>query len=127
MKHAFLILAVSLTAHGADPLPTKKPAECAKTYYEALNKGVQADIEKLRSAASLASERSLSPDIRQARKAGMAAATKNGTVSKVEVLKQNIQGTRAWVDVRLHYKDGTSQQFNCGFTIEGGAWKATDD
>ena len=127
MKTAFLILLLGVTVLAADPLPTKTPTEAAKTYYETLNKGVQADIEKLMSAASLAAERALPPNIRQARKSGMAAATKNGTVTKVEVLKENIQGTRAWVDVRLHYRDGTSQEFNCGFTIESGAWRTTDD
>jgi len=106
--------------------PKNTPAQAAITFYTALNDAPQAVIDKLKCASCLANEAKLPPIIRKMR-TDYTAVTQNHTLQKVEIVRENIQGERAWVDVRLHYKSGPPQNFNIGFINEGGEWKVTED
>jgi hypothetical protein len=103
------------------------PAAVAKAFYEALNAGAYEKIEKMKSATTLANDTVSPPAIRTVRASAGKAVTRGSTITEVEVLGKRVQGSRAWVDVRLNYKDGTSQKFNAGLVHEEGSWKITDD
>ena len=116
-------------ALATQPVPkaaAKTPSDAAIRYYTALNNSPQSEIDKLRSAASIANEKKLPAEILKSRNDNT-LVTGGHTLARVEVLKENLQGERAWVDVRLHYASGSSQKYNIGFIKEDGDWKVTDD
>jgi hypothetical protein len=103
------------------------PAAAAKAFYEALNDGASEKVERMKSAVTLANDAMAPPAVRTIRAGAASAVTRGGMITEVEVLGTRIYGSRAWVDVVLHYKDGSSQKFNAGLTREDGAWKVADD
>ena len=47
------------------------------------------------------------------------------TITGVDVLKENLQGEKAWIDVVIHYQQHKDAKFNCGVMKENGVWKIT--
>jgi Domain of unknown function (DUF4878) len=52
-------------------------------------------------------------------------ATMNGTVQKVEIVKEETKGETATVAYRVHFKDGTKVDVTDTMIIENGKWKLT--
>jgi hypothetical protein len=49
--------------------------------------------------------------------------TRNGTIVKVEILKEEIRGEEAKVHYRIHYKDGQTKDDDASLIKEKGEWK----
>jgi uncharacterized protein (DUF2252 family) len=49
--------------------------------------------------------------------------TKNGTIARVEILKEEIRGEGASVSYRIYYKDGQTRDDNATLIKEKGEWK----
>lgn len=49
--------------------------------------------------------------------------TKGRTLTRIEILKEEIHGTEATVKYRFHYKDGSSRDDEDDFALEDGEWK----
>jgi hypothetical protein len=102
------------------------PAEVVTAYYRALNAGAGDEVALL-SSASLARAVTPGPDERAMLGAVARRVTRDGTITRVDVLGERQDGARAWVDVRLFYRDGSSQKYNAGVVQEDGAWKIADE
>jgi hypothetical protein len=107
--------------------PSNSPAEVVTAYYHAKNAGDVDEVTRLRSCASRASVTRAPPADEAARRTALDPVTRGGTMTRVEVLNVRHIGARAWVDVRLHYRNGLSQKYNAGVIQEDGEWKITPD
>lgn len=104
--------------------PSNTPTEVVTAYYRALNEGDGGTATRLQSSASLALVTLWPPPAGDgARDPVMDQVTRNGTIMRIEILDERHMGDRAWVDVRLHYEDGSSQKYNAGVVQEDGEWK----
>ncbi len=52
-------------------------------------------------------------------------ATRNGTIQKIEILKEEVRGEGAEVDFRIHFKDGKTKDDDEPLIKEDGKWKIT--
>ena len=131
MKHwvtgcTLLILCVSFIAcKGKSPFQ-KSPGEVVKASYMAANEGRYSDMKDLFSADG---KKLLDSDMAQLAgglKGICDKETKNGTISKVEIVSENIRGEGASVIVNIFYKDGSKKTNDSnGLILENGSWKLT--
>ncbi|HJQ83642.1 MAG TPA: hypothetical protein VKA21_06180 [Candidatus Binatia bacterium] len=109
----------------ASSAASEPPAEVVTAFYRALNAGD--DVTRFLSSTSLARVATSGARRTAGRDGARHPVTRGGTIARVEVLGERERGSRAWVDVRLHYRDGSAQNYNAGVVREDGAWKIADD
>ena len=103
--------------------PVISPGNVVCLTFEAANAGKYEEAEKHLTAKALAQINGL-----MARLAGghiklWDGWTKNRTMARIEVLKEEIHGGEATVYYRFHFKDGTSKDDDDSLALEGGEWK----
>lgn len=100
-----------------------KPSEILRTTYELANQHHYTDAEALLSRKAIAEIHGM-----MARLAGgnikiWDGWTKNGTITRIEILQEEIHQNKATVRYRLHYKDLSVKEDEDDFVIEDGQWK----
>jgi hypothetical protein len=109
----------------ADPA-IESPSEVVRSYYLAIGTGDLATERKLYSKATAAFFAAQPPDRRAAMESGQ-TVTFGDEITAVDVIKENLQGGKAWVDVTIHYEHHADAHFNAGVVKEDGAWKISND
>jgi len=131
MKHwvasAFLITCVMLISCKGTSTPFQKsPGDIVKAYYAAANEGRYSDVRALFSEGG---KKLLDSDLAQLAggiKGICDKDTKNGTVTKVEIVSQSIRGEGATVIANVFYKDGSTKSNDTSpLILENGSWKLT--
>ena len=120
-----IFVSVLLIACGGSPFQ-KSPGEVVKAFYFAANAGKYSEAEQM-----------LSEDARRAMKGDLGQLaggfkgicdknTKDGTIAKVEVEKEDVRGEGATVVVKVVFKDGSTKDEDKNSLIkEKGSWKLT--
>lgn len=49
--------------------------------------------------------------------------TRNGTIQRIEILKEEVRGEVAKVSFRLHFQDGSTEDHTAHLVKENGVWK----
>lgn len=132
MKHwvagfALLIVCISFIAcKGTSPFQ-KSPGDVVKAFYTAANEGRYSDAKALLSEGL---KKIIDGDLGQANggiKGACDDASKLGTITKVEILKQDIRGEGATVIATVFYKDGSKKNDDkTQLILENGSWKITN-
>jgi hypothetical protein len=52
-------------------------------------------------------------------------ATRNGSIERIEILREEVRGEGANVYFRIHFKDGSRQDTDEKLLKENGVWKIT--
>lgn len=131
---ALLTFALAFTAcdklsspGGTSPAPVAKtPGETVQAFYKALNEGKYSEAQTMLTKEAFAALKASSEKTEGGLKELANAATKNGTISAVEVAGEEIQGDKATVVVHLRFKDGTAEEnTKNGLHKVDGAWLLT--
>ncbi len=99
---------------------SKSPGDAVKAAYMAANAGEYSEAEKY-----------VSTDVLNAwaRSGGMKSEwdriTRDGTIDRIEILKEEIRGEGAKVSIRIHFKDGQTKNDNEPLIKQSGEWKIT--
>ncbi len=112
---------------GTSPVPVAKtPGETVQAFYLALNEGKYSEAKAMLSEEALEALKASSEKTEGGLKELANAATKNGTISAVELAGEDIQGEKATVIVHLRFKDGTAEEnTKNGLRKVNGAWLLT--
>ena len=99
----------------------KSPSATVEAAYMAANDGKYSEAEKY-----------LSSEFINAQKTGVVVlkgvwdlATRNGTIQKIEILKEEVGGEEATVYIKLYFKDGSTKEDCEPLIKENGVWKIT--
>jgi len=103
------VIVAFLLSIGCGKVGQKSPAEIVKAAYTNANEGKYTEAEKY-----------LSSEVYSAMKGGFGGfgggaknvwdeATRNGTIERIEILKEEIRGDGAKVYFRLYFKDGITK------------------
>lgn len=103
----------------------KSPSQVVKAAYMVANESKYSEADK-----------HLSSEILNVMKGGLGAlaggtkgvwdkATRNGTIERIEILKEEIRGEGAIVHFRLYFKDGSTKGDDEPLIKENGVWKIT--
>ncbi len=120
---ASLALAVLTTSCGA--ADDSSPSKTAKAFYDTANRGKYDEAKKYLSSDFLNALSGPLGAMGGGTKSILDKATRNGTIEKVEVIKEEIRGDGAVVHVKLHLKGGKIEQDDTPLIREGGVWKIT--
>ena len=125
---AALFLAVAMIAgcgHLTSPFQNS-PGEVVKSFYLDANAGKYSDAEQLLANDA---DKAMKGDLGQLAggfKHICDEETKNGTVVRVDIMKEEIRGEGATVTANITYKDGsTKSNDKTGLIKEKGSWKIT--
>ncbi len=131
MKHwvascALLFMCASLiSCKGVSPFQ-KSPGEVVQAFYMAANEGRYSDAKALLSEDL---KKTIDGDLGQLHggiKGVCDKGTKNGTVTKVDIVKQDIRGEGATVTAAVFFKDGSKESEQISqLILESGSWKIT--
>jgi hypothetical protein len=105
----------------------KSPGDIVKAFYAAANEGRYTDVRALFSEGG---KKLLDSDLAQLAggiKGICDKGTKNGTVTKVEIVSQSIRGEGATVVANVFYKDGSTNNDTSSLILENGSWKLTGE
>lgn len=125
MKTIWLLFIISLIFFiGCDS--SKSPSDVVKDLYSAANEGKYSDAEKLFSQETLNAIKGLLGQMGGGLKGICDENTKNGSITRVEILKEEIRGEGATVIARIYFKDNTTKENDKTSLIkEKGIWKIT--
>lgn len=105
----------------------KSPSEVVKAAYLAANEGNYSTAENYFSSELIDA---LKGDL-GATAGGMKGVwdkqTRDGTIDKIEILKEEVRGEGATVDFRIHFKNGKTRDVDKPLIKENGRWKLTLD
>jgi len=113
------------TGGGGIAILSKSPGDVVKAAYMAANAGQYSEAEKY-----------LSSEVLNAMKGGLGAlaggmkgmwdkTTRDGTIDRIEILKEDVRGEGAKVLFRIHFKDGKTKDDDEPLIKENGQWKIT--
>ena len=122
---AVSIIVVFMLINGCNSIGQKSPSEVVIAAYMAANEGKYSEAEKY-----------LSSEVMNAMKGGIGAlaggmkgawdkTTRNGTIEKIEILKEEVRGEGANVFFKIHFKDGKTKDDDEPLIKEDGRWKIT--
>jgi hypothetical protein len=126
-----LSLAVGLstagcTGSGGVAIFSKSPGEVVKAAYMAANAGQYSDAEKYLSFEAL---NVIKGDLGGTRRRDEGCmwdqTTRDGTIDRIEILKEDVRGEGAKVLFRIHFKDGKKEDDDEPLIKENGHWKIT--
>lgn len=134
-QHASALLLIAFALTACDKLPTasapaaaaaKSPSETVKAFYAALNEKRYPDAQAMLSKEALAALSASAGETKGGLKEVADNATKGGTISAVDVLKEEIKGDAATVIITIRFKDGTAEEnAKNGLRQVGGTWFIT--
>ena|ERR1039457_6684721 len=111
--------------HLASPFQ-KSPGEIVKSFYQAANEGKYSDAEQLLGEDA---DKAVKGDLGQLAggfKHVCDLSTKDGTIVRVDIVKEDIRGEGATVVAKITYKDGSTKNDDKTELIkEKGSWKIT--
>ena len=120
-----LLCALFTSCKNASPFQ-KSPGDVVKAYNLACNEGRYSDVKALFSEGG---KKLLDSDLAQLAggiKGICDKDTQNGTVTKVDIVSQNIRGEGATVIANIFYKDGSTRNNDkTSLILENGSWKIT--
>ncbi len=117
MVSAVLLLAVGLVLSGC--LGGGGPTGTVKAWFNAMNAGKYSDAIKflgpgLAEYGKLDGGKSMSDEM-----------THSGTMTKLEIISEEVRGEGATVKARVHFKDGGVQDQEVSLVKQDGKWKVT--
>ena len=95
----------------------KSPSETVKSAYMAANAGKYAEANDFLCQKALTLAKALGEE------AAWDMATKNRTITKIEILEEKISGQEARVYFRLYFEDGSYRNDEEVLVFENGRWK----
>jgi len=102
------------------------PAQVVKAFYMEYNEGKYSEVDRLLSADV---SRAVHGPLAQARggfKGLCDFNTRNGTITRIDVISEEIRGEGATVIVRIRFRDGSVKENDRNLLIrENGGWKLT--
>lgn len=104
----------------------KTPADTVKTFYKLGNNGNYSEAEKYLSSENLNEINGVLGALMGGFKGIMDKATHNGTIKRIEILKEKIRGKRATVYYIFHYKNGKTLRDKELLIKVNGKWKITN-
>jgi len=119
----FAVIGISLFVFtcGCDFIGQQSPSQVEVAVLMAINEGKYSEVKEY-----------LSSEIKSTIEEDMAGRrrywdkmTCNGTIQRVEILKEEVRGEGARVYVRIHYKDGETIDDDDFLIKENGQWKLT--
>lgn len=123
--HGWMVIALLTAACSTTGIFSKNPSDTVVAAYMAANEGKYSEAETY-----------LSSEVLSAMKVGLGAlaggmkgmwdqATRNGTIDRIEFLREEVRGEGATVYFRIHFKDGTTKDDDEPLLKEEGVWKIT--
>jgi hypothetical protein len=103
--------------------PKAKPSEVLCATYDLANNHRYEEAEKNLTKQAIAQLHGIMAQLAGGSRKIWDGWTKNGTISRIEILNQKVDGAKATVRYRLHYKDGTSKEDEDDFALVAGQWK----
>ena len=116
-----ILIGKTMSAGAAEPKVS--PATVIKITFEAANAGHYDEAEKHLTAKALAQMNGMLAKLAGGHIKLWDGWTKGRTLEKIEILKESIDGAKANVRYRFHYKDGTSKDDDDDLLLENGEWK----
>jgi hypothetical protein len=111
-----LILAMGLALVGCGA----GPGDTIKAWSSAMNEGKYSEVEQYLSKSVLTASKQVGDGAIKQMADGM---TNNGTLSKVEIQSEEVNGDSATVKFTVHFKDGSTEPGEVTMVKEEGKWK----
>jgi hypothetical protein len=122
LPFAIFILA-SLFVIGCVP-SQKSPGDVVKAYYSTANEGEFSEWEKTISEATRSALKKHLGQLSGGIKGTCGRISRNGSITRVEITKEEIQGENATVTANISFKDGsTKSNDKINLIKEKGSWK----
>ena len=106
-----------------------KPSEVVKAAYMAANEAKYSEADKFLSSEIMNAVKELSDGLKDELLAGLKEAwdakTNNRTIKEIEIVKEDEQGKEAKITIKIHFKDGKTDDVVETLIKEGGQWKMT--
>lgn len=112
------IFVVTITGARAE-----SPSETLKSAYLAANKYDFAKVETYLASEAQAKLKTLPETSLFMIREGWLEITRNGRIQAIDLLKEDIKGNTATVALRLHYKNGSTADYEDIVTMEASGWK----
>ena len=124
-NNATVVILVSMAfAVGACGRPlSKSPSDTVVATYMAANEGKYSEVEKYFSSDALNAMKGDIGALFGGMKGFADEATRNGSIERIEILREQVRGEGAQVDFRIHFKDGSKKDANERLLLENGVWK----
>lgn len=103
----------------------KSPSQATQGAYEAANQGKYSEIESYMSSEALSAMKGDLGAMAGGVKGIWDKETHNGTITKIEILREEVRGEGAKVYFRLYFKDGTKKENSVPLIREKGHWRLT--
>jgi len=101
------------------------PSEVVIAAFMAANQGIYSEAEKYLSSAVINAVKTGWGNDAGGLKGIWDRVTRNGTMDRIEILKEEIRGEGATVYFRIHFKDGATKNEDEPLIKENGQWKIT--
>jgi hypothetical protein len=106
-------------------LVNKSPSGVVEAAYMAGNRGEYSEAEKYLSSEALNAIKGGLGTLGGGTKGIWDRETRNGTIEKIEITKEEIRGEGATVYFKVYFKDGSSKDTKEPLVKETGQWKIT--
>jgi len=118
-------IAVLMITSGCDSIGGKSPSQVVVAAHMAANEGKYSEAEKYMSSEVINAMKSGLGALAGGWKGAWDKTTRNGTIQKIEILKEEVRGEGATVHFRIHFKDGKTKDDDEPLIKENGQWKIT--
>ena len=118
---ALILIGLCLISLAKPPVFT--PSEVIRLTYEAANAGRYEEAEKHLSAVAFKQIHGLAARLAGGHIKLWDGWTRNRTISRIEVLKEETRKGEVTVYYRFHFKDGSSKEDDDSLVLEDGEWK----
>ncbi len=115
-------IAIFMFTSGCDSIGQKSPSEVVIAAYMAANEGKYSEVKKYMSSEVINAMAGLGA-LAGGWKAVWDKITRNGTIQRIEILKEEMRGEGATVYFRIHFKDGKTKVDDKPLIKEDGQWK----
>ncbi len=100
-----------------------KPSEVLRLTYELANQHRYTDAETHLTKKALEQMHSVMARLAGGHEKLWDGWTKNGTIIRIDILKEDIQQDKATVRYKLHYQNSSVKEDEDDFVLEDGQWK----
>jgi hypothetical protein len=101
----------------------ESPSSVVKEFFALANEGKYTDAEKLLSTEFKGALNGVIGQMTGGIKGLCDDVTKNGTLTRVEVVSEEVRGEGATVIAKLHFKDGSTKEDKTALRKENGKWR----
>lgn len=113
-------ISVFIFTIGCSSIGQKSPSQVVVAVYMAANEAKYSEVKKYLSSELINNLRAPGSSMKEL----CDYMTSNGTIQKIEILKEEVRGEGAKVYFRIHFKDGkTTDVIEIPLIKEGGQWK----